>query len=74
MRAAWAAGVRYFDTAPLYGHGLSERRLGSILRSEPRDSSESLTGVLFACLSGVFFGALNITMRRALARSKEGAA
>jgi drug/metabolite transporter (DMT)-like permease len=27
-----------------------------------------LTGVLFACLSGVFFGALNITMRRALAR------
>ncbi|HXV34243.1 MAG TPA: DMT family transporter [Gaiellaceae bacterium] len=27
-----------------------------------------MTGVLFACLSGVFFGALNITMRRALAR------
>ena len=28
-----------------------------------------MTGVLFACLSGVFFGALNITMRRALARA-----
>jgi D-threo-aldose 1-dehydrogenase len=37
VRAAWAAGVRYFDTAPLYGHGLSERRLGSGLRAEPRD-------------------------------------
>ncbi|MDZ4373001.1 MAG: aldo/keto reductase, partial [Phenylobacterium sp.] len=24
--AAWSAGVRYFDTAPLYGHGLSEQR------------------------------------------------
>ena len=26
--AAWDAGIRYFDTAPLYGHGVSERRLG----------------------------------------------
>ena len=29
--AAWNAGVRFFDTAPLYGHGLSERRLGRAL-------------------------------------------
>ncbi|MFI7550928.1 aldo/keto reductase [Micromonospora sediminimaris] len=34
---AWAAGVRYFDTAPHYGLGLSERRLGSALRHRPRD-------------------------------------
>ncbi|MEG3637539.1 aldo/keto reductase [Micromonospora palythoicola] len=34
---AWAAGVRYFDTAPHYGLGLSERRLGSVLRHRPRD-------------------------------------
>jgi D-threo-aldose 1-dehydrogenase len=34
--AAWAAGLRYFDTAPLYGHGLSERRLGAALRDRPR--------------------------------------
>lgn len=34
---AWAGGVRYFDTAPLYGLGLSERRLGALLRSRPRD-------------------------------------
>nr|WP_246213979.1 aldo/keto reductase [Kitasatospora viridis] len=34
--AAWAAGIRYFDTAPHYGLGLSENRLGEALRSRPR--------------------------------------
>ena len=28
LEAAWDAGIRYFDTAPHYGMGLSERRLG----------------------------------------------
>lgn len=32
VRAAYAAGVRYFDTAPHYGFGLSETRLGAALR------------------------------------------
>lgn len=36
--AAWDAGIRYFDTAPHYGIGLSERRLGAALSS--RDRSE----------------------------------
>ncbi|GAA3484693.1 aldo/keto reductase [Streptomyces yanii] len=36
--AAWDEGVRYFDTAPHYGLGLSERRLGAALRQRPRDS------------------------------------
>jgi D-threo-aldose 1-dehydrogenase len=36
--AAWECGVRYFDTAPHYGLGLSERRLGAALRAHPRDS------------------------------------
>lgn len=35
--AAWEAGIRYFDTAPHYGLGLSERRLGAALRGRPRD-------------------------------------
>ena len=35
--AAWGAGVRFFDTAPLYGNGLSESRVGAALRSRPRD-------------------------------------
>ena len=37
VRAAWEAGIRYFDTAPHYGLGLSERRLGESLLSYPRD-------------------------------------
>lgn len=37
VAAAWAAGVRYFDTAPHYGLGLSERRLGKALADYPRD-------------------------------------
>ena len=36
---AWDAGVRYFDTAPHYGLGLSERRLGQALRALPATSS-----------------------------------
>lgn len=36
LAAAWAAGVRYFDTAPLYGYGMSERRTGAFLREQPR--------------------------------------
>jgi D-threo-aldose 1-dehydrogenase len=36
VTAAWDAGLRYFDTAPHYGLGLSERRLGAALRDRPR--------------------------------------
>lgn len=36
IKAAYAGGVRYFDTAPHYGFGLSERRLGDGLRVHPR--------------------------------------
>jgi D-threo-aldose 1-dehydrogenase len=35
---AWSLGVRTFDTAPLYGFGLAEQRLGRFLRTRPRDS------------------------------------
>jgi D-threo-aldose 1-dehydrogenase len=37
IHAAWQAGIRYFDTAPHYGLGLSERRLGQALKHFPRD-------------------------------------
>ena len=36
VEAAWNAGMRFFDTAPLYGHGLAEQRLGHVLRTKPR--------------------------------------
>ena len=38
IAAAWDAGVRYFDTAPFYGYGLAEHRLGHALREMPRDT------------------------------------
>jgi D-threo-aldose 1-dehydrogenase len=34
---AWDAGIRHFDTAPLYGFGLAETRLGKALHARPRD-------------------------------------
>lgn len=38
LNRAWDGGVRCFDTAPLYGLGLSETRLNHFLRDKPRDS------------------------------------
>ncbi|MEV5785218.1 aldo/keto reductase [Streptomyces sp. NPDC048448] len=37
VEAAWDQGIRYFDTAPFYGAGLSEIRLGDVLARHPRD-------------------------------------
>lgn len=36
LEAAWCCGIRYFDTAPHYGAGLSERRIGEFLATRPR--------------------------------------
>jgi D-threo-aldose 1-dehydrogenase len=36
LEAAWNSGIRHFDTAPHYGLGLSERRLGAFLATKPR--------------------------------------
>jgi D-threo-aldose 1-dehydrogenase len=38
VRAAWDVGLRYFDTAPFYGYGQSERWVGEVLRDQPRSS------------------------------------
>jgi D-threo-aldose 1-dehydrogenase len=45
VEAAWDAGIRYFDTAPHYGIGLSERRLGRALAGRPRDEFSVSTKV-----------------------------
>jgi D-threo-aldose 1-dehydrogenase len=37
LQVSWDAGVRYFDTAPWYGRGLSELRVGAFLRNQPGD-------------------------------------
>ena len=38
IETSWEAGVRYFDTAPMYGHGLAELRTGEGLRWKPREA------------------------------------
>jgi D-threo-aldose 1-dehydrogenase len=38
LDAAWTSGCRSFDTAPHYGHGLSEQRIGAALRQQPRET------------------------------------
>jgi D-threo-aldose 1-dehydrogenase len=38
LAAAWDGGIRYYDTAPHYGVGTSERRMGGALRERPRDA------------------------------------
>ena len=45
LEGAWDAGVRYYDTAPWYGRGLSEHRLGGFLRTRPRDEFQITTKV-----------------------------
>jgi D-threo-aldose 1-dehydrogenase len=37
VETAWDAGIRYYDTAPMYGHGLAELRTGQTLRWKKRD-------------------------------------
>ena len=38
LEQAWSDGIRYFDTAPYYGYGLSERRVGNVLAGKARDA------------------------------------
>jgi len=62
LSAAWAGGMRYFDTAPLYGLGLSEMRVGRLLRRHRREDfilSTKVGRVLTPCekseVNGMFF-------------------
>jgi D-threo-aldose 1-dehydrogenase len=45
LAAAWDHGIRFYDTAPWYGRGLSEHRLGGFLRTLPRDQFQVTTKV-----------------------------
>ena len=44
--AAWDAGIRYFDTAPHYGFGLSEKRLGEAMATLDADGSAIVSTAL----------------------------
>lgn len=54
LAAAWEAGVRYFDTSPWYGLGLSERRFGQYLGRQPADvrTLSSKVGRLLTATAG----------------------
>ena len=45
LEAAWQSGIRYFDTAPHYGTGLAERRLGAFLAGHRRAEYAASTKV-----------------------------
>ncbi|MEM8664328.1 MAG: aldo/keto reductase [Pseudomonadota bacterium] len=45
LAAAWDAGIRFFDTAPHYGRGRSEERLGAFLKDKPRETYRLSTKV-----------------------------
>ena len=52
IQSAWNAGIRYFDSAPMYGHGLAELRTGGSLRWKRRDDfvlSSKVGRKLFPC-------------------------
>ena len=53
LRAAWAVGMRLFDTAPHYGAGVSEQRLGRFLQDLPRDEYVVSTKVGRLLVDGV---------------------
>jgi D-threo-aldose 1-dehydrogenase len=62
LTAAWDSGLRYYDTAPLYGLGLSEQRVGRLLRTQPRAAftiSSKVGRLLEPCapeeVNGLFF-------------------
>jgi D-threo-aldose 1-dehydrogenase len=62
LSAAWDSGMRYFDTAPFYGLGLSEVRVGRLLAKRPRKDyvlSTKVGRVLNPCaadeVNGYFF-------------------
>ena len=59
--AAWDAGIRYFDTAPHYGLGLSEHRLGAFLQGKPREEFliSTKVGRLLVPKRGVTAGAMH---------------
>ncbi|CAM3383134.1 aldo/keto reductase [Flavobacterium chungbukense] len=71
LEAAWNSGVRYFDTSPWYGLGLSERRLGHFLRNRKREEYTLSTKVGrlltpdedFKLENGLWKGRLNFSYR-----------
>jgi D-threo-aldose 1-dehydrogenase len=52
LEAAWQAGIRTYDVAPLYGAGEGERRLGRFLAGKPRESYQLSTKIGWRAANG----------------------
>lgn len=63
VELAYASGITYFDTAPQYGQGKSEARLGRVLGSKPRDSYVLSTKVGHLCSRPAHPGAFEAQMK-----------
>ncbi|MEU4289382.1 aldo/keto reductase [Kribbella sp. NPDC026596] len=78
VNAAWDEGWRYFDTAPHYGLGLAEERLGVGLRGKPRDEfvlSSKVGRIIYSADSEAVDDegfAINTTRRRRWDFSRDG--
>jgi len=78
VNAAWDEGWRFFDTAPHYGLGLAEERLGAGLRDKPRDSyvlSSKVGRIIYSADSAAEDDegfAVNTTRRRRWDFSRDG--
>ena len=73
LKAAWDAGVRAFDTAPHYGVGLSERRIGDFLAGKPRTEFivSTKVGRLLVAATGSVDGAEEFYGTPALSRVRD---
>jgi D-threo-aldose 1-dehydrogenase len=73
LQAAWDAGIRAFDTAPHYGVGLSERRMGAFLACRPRAEYivSTKVGRLLVPVSGPVDGAEGFYGTPQLARVRD---
>jgi aryl-alcohol dehydrogenase-like predicted oxidoreductase len=74
LRSAWAAGLRLFDTADIYGHGNGERRLGQLLAEVPREQVLVITKTGYDRRDGHPYQARQMTrhLRRSLDRLGTG--
>ena len=59
LNKAWELGIRYYDPEPWYGHGLSEHRLGSLLRQHERKKYFISINKEKPCDGNIFIGTPN---------------
>ena len=67
FETSWQAGVRFYDTAPMYGHGLSEIRTGQALRWKKRVKCSAAPSIRRSTPPPIFAPGSRATMRSSAA-------